>query len=217
MPCLVVWLYGCPVWIGCWLCGALPVPSLPPRCALISMSWLRFTCLQVLRRMCFSGCAPAAVPPRLCLLALLWCRWTVCSDEETEDGGALLYLPISPEVEEPEEGGGSVGWQADAFAVSDVVVWWWQPVLAALDVLCCVPCVWWSCAMMLFDHFHLLVIWYRLIYISYTCIYDYVLHVHIYVIYVCVWCMQTCSTWSYVYCWFCSFNLHFRELSIIFF
>ena len=33
-----------------------------------------------------------------CLFALL-----LCSDEELEDYKALLYLPIAPEVEDPEE------------------------------------------------------------------------------------------------------------------
>jgi hypothetical protein len=31
-----------------------------------------------------------------------------CSDEDDEDEEALLYLPVTPEIEEPEE-----GWQGD--------------------------------------------------------------------------------------------------------
>lgn len=34
---------------------------------------------------------------------------TVCySDEEDEDEDALLYLPVAPDIEEPEEGWGAV-------------------------------------------------------------------------------------------------------------
>lgn len=32
-----------------------------------------------------------------------------CSSDEEDDSNALLYLPISPEIEEPEEGWGPEG------------------------------------------------------------------------------------------------------------
>ena len=44
------------------------------------------------------------MPSQCCIHSL--CR--VTSDEEAEDEEALLYLPVSPEIEEPEE-----AWQGD--------------------------------------------------------------------------------------------------------
>lgn len=39
-----------------------------------------------------------------CYLICQWCSWLpVLSDEDEEDQDAVLYLPVSPDIEEPEE------------------------------------------------------------------------------------------------------------------
>ena len=40
-----------------------------------------------------------------------------CSDEETDDPTELIYLPISPDIEEPEDN----NWAANGSALSDQV------------------------------------------------------------------------------------------------
>lgn len=47
----------------------------------------------------------------------------LCSDEEDEDLDALMYLPVSPEVDEPEEVWQGTGDGAVSFIFSKIIRW----------------------------------------------------------------------------------------------
>ena len=54
------------------------------------------------------------------------------SDEEEEDGDALLYLPVAPEIEEPEE-----GWPA----IADPVCIYKLSIICYVLVICNPECI----------------------------------------------------------------------------